>query len=51
MKVLVADDDLVSQRILKSYLEKWGYEFVLVGDGAQAWELLQEQDISIVLTD
>ena len=51
MKVLVAEDEAVSQRILKNYLEKWGYEFELVSDGAAAWELLQQQDFPIVLTD
>src|SRR5437773_2205743 len=32
MKVLVADDDPVSRRLLQSYLQKWGYEVVVAGD-------------------
>ena len=51
MKVLVAEDSSVSQRILKNYLEKWGYEFVIADDGAKAWELLQREDFPLVLTD
>jgi DNA-binding response OmpR family regulator len=51
MKVLVAEDDVVSQRILRNYLEKWGYEFVIVDNGATAWDLLQQQDFAIVLSD
>lgn len=51
MKVLVAEDSSVSQRILKNYLEKWGYDFVLTDDGAKAWELLQREDFPLVLTD
>jgi CheY-like chemotaxis protein len=51
MNVLVAEDDTISQRILRNYLEKWGYQFVIVEDGAAAWDLLQKQDFAIVLTD
>jgi diguanylate cyclase (GGDEF)-like protein len=44
MKILVAEDDLVTRRILQAYLAKWGYEVVTVPDGRQAWELLQQDD-------
>lgn len=40
MKVLVAEDDPVSRRLLQATLEKWGYPAVTAGDGAQAWSLL-----------
>jgi phosphoserine phosphatase RsbU/P len=40
MKVLIAEDDMVSRRLLESTLAKWGYEAVTAEDGAQAWELL-----------
>jgi diguanylate cyclase (GGDEF)-like protein len=41
MKILVAEDDLVTRRMLQAYLEKWGYEVVTVSDGQQAWQVLQ----------
>ena len=44
MKVLVADDDLASRRILGSLLEKNGHEPVLVSDGNEAWEVLRSVD-------
>jgi sigma-B regulation protein RsbU (phosphoserine phosphatase) len=44
MKVLIAEDDLVSQRLLQATLSKWGYEVVVTGDGAAAWEALQSRD-------
>lgn len=44
MKILVAEDDLVTRRMLQAYLEKWGYEVVMVADGQQAWQLLQQND-------
>jgi CheY-like chemotaxis protein len=51
MKVLVADDDPISQRILTNYLGKWGYEYVPAANGAQAWELLQHDDFPVVISD
>lgn len=42
MKVLVADDDLASRRILGSLLEKTGHEPVLVSDGTEAWKVLND---------
>jgi two-component system cell cycle response regulator len=44
MKILVAEDDLVTRRILEAFLEKWGYEALIVGDGREAWQLLQRDD-------
>ena len=44
MKILVAEDDLVTRRILEAYLAKWGYEAVVAADGQEAWRLLQQDD-------
>ena len=44
MKVLVADDDRASRRILGSLLEKNGHEPILVSDGNEAWEVLRSAD-------
>ncbi len=44
MKILVADDDAVSRRVLESMLVKWGYEVITASDGAEAWEVLQGPD-------
>lgn len=51
MKLLVADDDPISLRILTNYLTKWGYKFVTAGSGREAWQLLQQQDFPIVISD
>ena len=40
MKILIADDDPVSLRILQGALEQWGYEVVLAKDGTEAWGAL-----------
>src|SRR3954447_16129745 len=46
MKVLIAEDDPISRRLLEKILTKWGYEITLAFDGTQAWNLLQSQNTS-----
>jgi two-component system cell cycle response regulator len=40
MKILIADDEPVSRRILERLLAKWGYEVVSAEDGKSAWDQL-----------
>lgn len=42
MKILIAEDDLVSRRLLEATLTKWGYEVAHACDGLAAWEALQQ---------
>lgn len=44
MKILIAEDNLTSRRLLETRLTKWGYEVVSTRDGAQAWGVLQKKD-------
>jgi diguanylate cyclase (GGDEF)-like protein len=44
VKILVAEDDQITARLLEQTLSAWGYEVVLVGNGADAWEILQRTD-------
>ena len=44
MRILIAEDDAVSRRILESYLKKWGHDVVVTKDGAEAWEQLNRDD-------
>lgn len=44
MKVLIADDDPGTRRVLQNQVEAWGYTAVLAADGHEAWERLLEQD-------
>jgi diguanylate cyclase (GGDEF)-like protein len=41
MRILVAEDDLVSLRLLQARLLEWGYEVTSVMDGQKALEVLQ----------
>jgi two-component system NtrC family sensor kinase len=51
MKVLLAEDEPVSRRLLESYLEKWGHEVVPTESGTEAWRLFQEGDFAMVISD
>ena len=44
MKILVADDEAVSRRMLQGLLAKWGYEVISVEDGKAAWDHLNRAD-------
>lgn len=41
----------MSQKILTSYLAKWGFDYTVATDGEMAWGLLQQQDYPIVISD
>ena len=42
MKVLIADDSIVSRHMLEATVKKWGYEPVVACDGQEAWDILQK---------
>src|ERR1017187_8253967 len=44
MKVLVADDEAVSRRLLESSLRRWGYDVVVAKDGHEASRILLSPD-------
>ena len=44
MKILIAEDDAISRRLLDTILRKWGYDVVVAQDGVKAWEELQKDD-------
>ncbi len=41
-RVLMVEDDPMFRKILRSWLESWGYQVTVAEDGARAWEMLQE---------
>ncbi len=44
MRILVADDDRVSCRLLEKLLHKWGYAVIAAHSGTEAWNALQAED-------
>jgi DNA-binding response OmpR family regulator len=44
VRILIAEDDPVSRRLLEATLSKWGYEVINTEDGLQAFEVLRRPD-------
>ncbi len=51
MKILIAEDETVSRRLLQSFLTQWGHEVVQASDGDEAWRLFERDDFPIVISD
>ena len=52
MKILVADDDLITRRVLGKLLPTWGYNIVLAEDGISALKaVLNDPEITLALLD
>jgi two-component system chemotaxis sensor kinase CheA len=50
-RLLVADDSVTTRTLEKAILEEAGYEVRLAADGHQAWRILQEEAIDLVVAD
>lgn len=48
MKILIAEDDPISNRLLYATLVKWGHEVVSTTNGKEAWQILQQQDAPLL---
>ena len=44
MKILIAEDDAISRRLLQATLTKWGHEVAVTAHGEEAWQALQQPD-------
>lgn len=42
MRILIAEDDLVSSRVLAITLTNWGHDVVITDNGLEAWAVLQQ---------
>jgi sigma-B regulation protein RsbU (phosphoserine phosphatase) len=51
MKIMIAEDDAVSRRMLQGLLKKQGYEVLAAANGREAWETFQREEISLLITD
>jgi len=51
MRVLIAEDDRISRRLLQRHLEQWGHEVVTAENGVQAWQRFCEEEFPLVITD
>lgn len=44
MKILIAEDDPVSRRMLEVMLPRWGYDVIVAADGVTAWQVMRKGD-------
>jgi len=51
MKILVVEDDEISQGVLESILKKDGHEVLLAGNGQEAVEVIKKEQIPIIILD
>ena len=51
MNILIAEDELVSRLLLEATLKQEGFAFTSVSNGQQAWEALQRNTFSVLITD
>ena len=50
-KVLVIEDDYATSKLLSNYLNKWGYEPIIVNAGLKALEYLEREQVLAIITD
>ena len=51
MRILIAEDDAVSRRILQVTVERFGHDCVIAEDGLEAWELYGRLLPDVLITD
>ncbi len=52
MRILIAEDDILSRTILRRAVEKLGHECLVAADGLEAWELFQNtEEVDVVISD
>jgi CheY-like chemotaxis protein/signal transduction histidine kinase len=50
-KVLVIEDDYATSKLLSNYLNKWGYEPLIINSGVKAFQMLQKEKFLAVIMD
>ncbi|MBK7349361.1 MAG: response regulator [Gemmatimonadetes bacterium] len=51
MRILIAEDDTTSRLVLERTLKKLGYGVLAARDGAEAWQLYEQERPPVVITD
>jgi CheY-like chemotaxis protein len=50
-RVLIAEDDLVSAKVLSALLQRLGYDVVSARDGDEAWQLFKAEPTRLIVSD
>jgi len=51
MKVLIAEDNQISRKILEKNIKNWGYEVLIAKNGEKAWQAFQSNKIRLAILD
>lgn len=51
MKILIAEDDFISGKVLRLTLQKLGHEVIVAEDGVRAWHMFDLDPVRIVISD
>ncbi len=51
MEILIVEDDFISRSLLKKMLTEMGHQVIETENGEQAWEVLQEKPMQIIISD
>ncbi len=51
LKILIAEDDEISRKLISTILQQLGYEVEAFADGEAAWEYFAKEPTSILITD
>ena len=51
MKILIAEDDPVSVKILQFTLEHYGHEVIAAANGTEAWEKFDAEPVRVIVSD
>src|SRR5215203_127830 len=51
MKILIAEDDPVSVKMLQFTLQHYGHEVITAANGTEAWELFDREPVRVIVSD
>jgi DNA-binding response OmpR family regulator len=51
MKILIAEDDFISRKVLRLTLQQLGHEVLVADDGSQAWNMFDQEPVRVIISD
>ena len=51
MKILIAEDDFISRKILRVTLQQLGHEVLVAENGSEAWKMFDKEPVRVIVSD
>ena len=51
MKILIAEDDAIAEKVLRLTLQHFGHEVVTARSGTEAWEIFHRDPVRVIVSD